>query len=708
MHLQFIGLNKHFYNNFKNSSTLHDIIKCWKIDFLENKDSQKQIDAYFDILKTKDNDVNNKDLSLKESLIIKVNNIYDPEINYILGKMNELSSKQFMPLVLILQSENSNKKISIDFKEYDQIDPRFFFVENYTEDPVKIEETIVPIILRFCSIHNELGDVFSLNKSEKDEDKFDLIDRAFPFNLNIVCIGRFGQGKSSGVNQILQEYKAKESNKGCSQTKNITFYQVKNKPIRILDVPGFESDDTVNDAVKKLQKFREKLNKLKDSIHIILYFLNFSESRAFMELEYPILEEISKHESAQVIYVMTHSKSKNPNPKVKKTIFDRINSGFQGVTRNTSIFNKKNMFEATENNVVFVNFYYDELNEIEPFGKEELFKKIYDFFISSKDYKDSLKKYSSKEEIEKTALKLRAQAESILLPNKIWGGAVGIIPFADWFLQQFVIKKNAVEKVGQIFGIDVKFIDKDIEEEKKLKKKNQNSENNINYCIPELANNGSNSYVVGNNLIRETDEYKAGKSVECIAQVGKYAGGSSAVNCGINATVQAMQYTAQAAKYSSQAARFTAQATQLSTQAAQYTVEATKIAQQANNYSKILNFFTGTGTALSNQAATLTTQASNLGAQASQFASKAANIASKATSSEAAALESSAIGGLGKFVGAGFIILGIVVGVGCGAYFTHKFCEETLDKFVEYYKINSGKIKNSYKDAANYFKIDKL
>ena len=255
MHLQFIGLNKHFYNNFKNSSTLHDIIKCWKIDFLENKDSQKQIDAYFDILKTKDNDVNNKDLSLKESLIIKVNNIYDTEINYILGKMNELSSKQFMPLVLILQSENSNKKISIDFKEYDQIDPRFFFVENYTEDPVKIEETIVPIILRFCSIHNELGDVFSLNKSEKDEDKFDLIDRAFPFNLNIVCIGRFGQGKSSGVNQILQEYKAKESNKGCSQTKNITFYQVKNKPIRILDVPGFESDDTVNDAVKNYKNF---------------------------------------------------------------------------------------------------------------------------------------------------------------------------------------------------------------------------------------------------------------------------------------------------------------------------------------------------------------------------------------------------------------------------------------------------------------------
>ena len=186
--------------------------------------------------------------------------------------MNELSSSQYMPLILILTLENQNKEISIDTEKYDQIDPRLIFVENYSEDPYIIEDKIVPKILRFCSIHNELGDVFSLDKDKNEEDKIDLIERAFPFNLNIVCIGRFGQGKSTGVNQILQEYKAKESNKGCSQTKNITFYQVKNKPIRILDVPGFENEKTVQDAVQKFGKYREKLNALQDSIHIILIF----------------------------------------------------------------------------------------------------------------------------------------------------------------------------------------------------------------------------------------------------------------------------------------------------------------------------------------------------------------------------------------------------------------------------------------------------
>ena len=374
MHLRFIGLNmEEFYNNFKNSYTLRNIIKYWEIDPLQKSDSSRQINAYFDYLQTIKDDQDNKDKTLRECLIIKVNNTFDPEVNFIVERMNDLSSSQYMPLILILTTENHKKEIVIDRKKYDQIDPRLIFVENYTEDPYIIEDKIVPILLRFCSIHNELGDVFSLDKDEKTEDKFDLIERAFPFNLNIVCIGRFGQGKSTGVNQILQEYKAKESNKGCSQTKNITFYQVKNKPIRILDVPGFENEKTVQDAVQKLQKYREKLNKLQDSVHIILYFLNFTETRVFMELEYPILEEITNHKSAKVIYVITHSISKNP--KNKKKIFDRINSGIQGVTRNKPIFNKIKMFEATENNVIFVNFHYDKDLEKEPFGKKSYLKK---------------------------------------------------------------------------------------------------------------------------------------------------------------------------------------------------------------------------------------------------------------------------------------------------------------------------------------------
>ena len=233
-----------------------------------------------------------------------------------------------------------------------------------------------------------------------------------------------------------------------------------------------------------------------------------------MELEYPILEEITKHESAQIIYVITHSKSKNP--KSKEKIFDKINSGIQGVTRNKPIYNNIKKFRATERNVVFVNFHYDEVNETEPFGKKELFQRIYDFFVESKDYKESYGRNSSKEAVEETALQLRAQAKSILLPNKILGAVVGIFPFADWALQKFVINKNAVKKVGEIFGIDAKFIDEDNEKEKKLLEK----KDMIYYTIPGLSDESSNSYIIGNQLTEQETEYKAGKTVECITHAG--------------------------------------------------------------------------------------------------------------------------------------------------------------------------------------------
>ena len=87
-----------------------------------------------------------------------------------------------------------------------------------------IEEKIFPKLLRICSIHNELGDRFNYIEGDKVIEEYDLIEQYYPFNINIACIGRFGQGKSTGVNAILKDYKAKESSKGSSQTKELTFY----------------------------------------------------------------------------------------------------------------------------------------------------------------------------------------------------------------------------------------------------------------------------------------------------------------------------------------------------------------------------------------------------------------------------------------------------------------------------------------------------
>jgi len=47
-------------------------------------------------------------------------------------------------------------------------------------------------------------------------------------------------------------------------------------------------------------------------------------------------------------------------------------------------------------------------------------------------------------------------------------------------------------------------------------------------------------------------------------------------------------------------------------------------------------------------------------------------------------------------------VVGAAVGVALGGYFTHKYCEELIDKFEDYYIKNAEKIGNSYKQAAEF------
>jgi len=272
MHVKLIGTDlEKFNNNLKNSEYLKKIKDFWKIDPIDNKSNLEQINQYFEeinqLIEMDDENI----INIRECLIVKVANLLSEEVNTIIEQMDNLYDTYKMPLVLFLTTEKSESNLNIDSKNFTKIDPRLIFIKEYTEDKELFEKEIAPILVRFCSIHNDLGDKFYIGKN--NEDMFDLVENAFPFNLNIACIGIFGQGKSTGVNALLNEYKAKESSKGCSQTKNLTIYQIENKPIRILDIPGFEDEETAKGAVEKFKKCGEAINKIKENIHIILYFL---------------------------------------------------------------------------------------------------------------------------------------------------------------------------------------------------------------------------------------------------------------------------------------------------------------------------------------------------------------------------------------------------------------------------------------------------
>ena len=432
------------------TSNRKNIEDYWDFDYFPEDTIDKQINDYFELLQ-KNRKSEDQSKNIRESLFVKIKNSSDSLVNEILEKMNKLRESHYMPLVLFLSVETpANNKIIIDSK-FKKIDPRTIFLEKYSENINSYNNDeyneIKKTIRRFCSIHNELGDRFTIGEKNNSQD-YDLIENYFPFNLNIACIGRIGQGKSTGVNSILKSYKAKESKKGGAQTKSLTFYQVNNQPIRILDIPGFEDEKTVKDAIEKFKLCGEKINKIKDNLHIILYFFNYNNERSFANLELPMIEEIIKHQSSKIIYVVTHYKKNDEDDEeeeneLKEDYIKKINSGIQSISENSKNNEDiKEFMKASLDNTIFVNFHDENFKEV---GTKQLFNKIGEFFISTEDYLSS-ERSLSEDEINLRAAKLRERAKDILWSNTIWGGLSGAIPGIDLLIHEFLIKKNAAKK----------------------------------------------------------------------------------------------------------------------------------------------------------------------------------------------------------------------------------------------------------------------
>lgn len=160
--------------------------------------------------------------------MVIINNIFSLEFTFIIENLYSLAQIQYIPIILFLLEY----KLSIDEKEYKRNEQRLIIVIKIWQ---KKPKNILPLLLRLYRIHNESGDRFTIHEGEERED-YDLIDYYYNFNINIVCIDRLGQGKSTEVNVILNEWKAKEKGKRSSQTKELAFYQLNNEPIRILDI----------------------------------------------------------------------------------------------------------------------------------------------------------------------------------------------------------------------------------------------------------------------------------------------------------------------------------------------------------------------------------------------------------------------------------------------------------------------------------------
>ena len=445
-------------------------------------------------------------LDFKECVVVRVSDISAIEIQYVLEKMNSLNREHYIPLMLFLCNSfelEDLKKFNFDQKKYSKIDKRIIFFEKYEADinnPEKMRK-IRYRLERFCSYYNELGDRFTIGENDNRND-YDLTEMNFPFTVNICCVGRFGKGKSTGVNCILGEKNAKENKSGTTATMKINYYQVNQFPVKIYDLPGFENDKTVNNAIKQFKYLNDEIRQLQDQIHIFLYFIKSTDERMFTEMEFAIFEQIFQHKDSFLLYVLTHSTEKTD----KKEIYDMINTGVRGVinhhkSKKQEIYPNdleyyQNIYfkmAATSDNCVFVNFHETDKNKL--YGISDFFEKIV-LFVERTDAYRKFQKDSCMNEvefrirIEEEAKIRKKRAAAIISRHKIGSAIAGLLPGVDYLANRFFIKKDAMRKAGQIFGFDIDELSNSIKYEndknqKEMKNKGNNISNNESLMFKE-------------------------------------------------------------------------------------------------------------------------------------------------------------------------------------------------------------------------------
>ena len=396
----FLNTRRNLNSHVNQSQYRHQLYDFWDYYYFPELPINDQIEKIFD----KFNKMKcNLDLNFRECLIVRAKNSSSPEINIIFEKINDINKMHYMPMVLFLLDEYDEsisdynlKNIIPNIELYPKIDKRMIFthgfndIKNYinlrknkkTPDD-KLNKRIVKlkrILIRFCSYHNELGDYFKIINSEGLIISYNLIEKKFEETSNFCCIGRFGKGKSTGVNCLIGEKKAKESRSGTATTTKINYYYAKSSPIKIIDIPGFESRETVNNAIQKFREFTDQINK-SSRLNAILYFIKCTDERMFADLEFMVFKEIVRNENVPIIYILTHSSLKTD----KGEIYDMLNTGIKGVLnkhpeeKKEILQNIKKKMFASENNCVFVNFYPEDDEPV--FGIDEFFGKIQNFCI---------------------------------------------------------------------------------------------------------------------------------------------------------------------------------------------------------------------------------------------------------------------------------------------------------------------------------------
>ena len=294
--------------NFKNTNNYH-----WIDNFSGNEIGEETFNSLIEDIK---NNIQDKQEYNCILIFLDNNNSLNKfDINY-----NCLANikKVYKPIVILaLNNKIKNEKIISNKIKYFKI--AFYTKGNYTEIFKQIEEVYNYYFNigddGFIQILNELN-IFT-QKTKKNENE-EIIPK-YNATINILVIGKAGCGKSTLINLLLDEKRAREG-VGYSTTKFYSHYVHKKYPITFTDTMGLnysKSLDKMNNFINNTKIF---FNKGKNKFHLVLYLINAGNERTFMKKELDLINDIRNKLDLPIIFVCTHSKTEEDSQEFKEEV----------------------------------------------------------------------------------------------------------------------------------------------------------------------------------------------------------------------------------------------------------------------------------------------------------------------------------------------------------------------------------------------------
>lgn len=251
-------------------------------------------------------------------IIVTVTNLLEEKsklfFKYFQNFSQQISSQ---PFILFLTKEDCPKIETLyEYITNDFLDKRTLFALKYPDLAEDVNSQLVlDCLFKFRNYYNEQGDLFEMRKENILTDYF---------KMNLLVCGKSGTGKSTFINKILGERKAKEG-EGLSITHKIVRFTHPNFPLNFHDTPGFEDEQTVKDVIKHLDNYNKILIDARKKINLIIYIFEYSE-RSIYNFEIPLLKRLTQY-NAEIIFVInfvTDSIEKKKYKKIQKIYQDDL------------------------------------------------------------------------------------------------------------------------------------------------------------------------------------------------------------------------------------------------------------------------------------------------------------------------------------------------------------------------------------------------